>query len=468
VNSLYVMTPFLAVYANDTTPFEPEIWTQEGLALLEENMVVAPLVHRDFKDEIAKFGTIVHTRRPNDFTPKRKTDALSVISQDAITTEIPVVLDQHIYVTFTLKDGEITRSFKDLVAEYLQPGMIANARMIDRALLGRAAHGFLTNRVGTLEGLTGANSRALMVEAGETMDINKAPNRGRNLIVSPKSQSALLENDLFISAEKRGDDGTALRDASIGRVLNWDVWMDQNVNFLSSTNAETIAGAMDAAEPIGETLMDLTITGYVANVGEFIVFADSADTTFVTAETDSGGNTTDVTINDPIRAAVTSASVVTLYKAADVVGAHVVGHTTHVSLDGYAANKGPQVGQLIAFGAGASRRTYTIVDVNTLTSTSNEVLLDRPLEVALANDDLAFPGPAGSLNIGFTRNALALINRPLALPEGGVAAAVTSFNDLSMRFAMQYDITAQGTIITLDLLAGTAILDTNQGVILQG
>jgi hypothetical protein len=60
------------------------------------------------------------------------------------------------------------------------------------------------------------------------------------------------------------------------------------------------------------------------------------------------------------------------------------------------------------------------------------------------------------------------VNRPLALPSStlGVQAAVGSYNNLAMRVAMQYDISSQGTIVTLDMLCGVATLDTKLGCVL--
>lgn len=41
-----------------------QLWANESLAILEENMVAGMLVHRDFENVISKYGDIVHTRRP--------------------------------------------------------------------------------------------------------------------------------------------------------------------------------------------------------------------------------------------------------------------------------------------------------------------------------------------------------------------------------------------------------------------
>jgi hypothetical protein len=94
--------------------------------------------------------------------------------------------------------------------------------------------------------------------------------------------------------------------------------------------------------------------------------------------------------------------------------------------------------------------------------------LDRPLSAALTNNQFAFPGPAGGVNLVFVRDAMALVTRPLALPQSefGVRAAVASHEGLSMRVVMQYDSSAQGTRVTFDLLCGVAILDARMACVL--
>lgn len=38
--------PQFSAYDNSIDPFIPQLWAEESLAILEENMVVAQLVHR--------------------------------------------------------------------------------------------------------------------------------------------------------------------------------------------------------------------------------------------------------------------------------------------------------------------------------------------------------------------------------------------------------------------------------------
>ena len=112
MNRLYLSQPFVACYENNLDAYIPELWAQEGLAILEENMVMANLVHRDFENEIAKFGDVVNTRKPGEFRIRRKTDGTTLVQQDATATNVPVPLDQWFYESFVIRDGEGSKSFQ--------------------------------------------------------------------------------------------------------------------------------------------------------------------------------------------------------------------------------------------------------------------------------------------------------------------------------------------------------------------
>src|SRR4030042_2722594 len=154
----YLLQVSVACFENNNDPFIPELWANEGLAILQENMVMASLVHRDFSMEVANFGDVVNTRRPGQFQFRRKEDADAVLPQDASATLVSVPLNQHIYATFTIKDGEASKSFQDLVQVYLAPGMQDIARGIDRVLCGQF-HRFLANKVGKLGKLDKNNAK---------------------------------------------------------------------------------------------------------------------------------------------------------------------------------------------------------------------------------------------------------------------------------------------------------------------
>jgi hypothetical protein len=465
MNTLYLATVAVSLYVNDNDAMIPEVWANMGLAILEENMVAAALVHRDFSPEVANFGDVVNTRRPGQFKIRRKGDNDPVLGQDANTVNVRVPLDQHFYTNFTIKDGEASKSFQDLVDLHLLPAMQNVARAVDRSILGRV-HGYTANGVGGLDQLSGANARDTILDARQKLNENKAFVQDRHMVVSPTSETALLKTDLFLAANQRGDGGTALEEASLGRLLGFNFWLDQNVNSTRVVDSDVDqTNTVTGAEVIGTSLLALTGTFTVVD-GTYATVAGDDRPLEVTA---SVANTS-ITVSPALTSATAIAAIVTLYTPVQFVANEVAGENKAMSVDGFATGKPPQVGQLFATGTGATRRVYTIIESEVVSATVQSILLDRPLELAVTLGDDAFPGPAGSYNFGFHREAIALVNRPLALPAAdmGVRSQVGVHNDISMRISMQYDIAQQGTVVTADMLAGVAILDTDLGVVMYG
>lgn len=460
----------LASFANDNDALIPELWARESIAVLEENMVMGQLVHRDFSMEVASYGDVVNTRKPVDGTVDRKTDADTISYEDAVLNNVQVPLNQHMYAAFVIKDGERSKSLQDLIAIHLVTRMKAMGNGVDRAIVGRMAHSLLGNpadRVGKLRDLDKTNAYDRVLEARERLNRNLAWVGGRNLVLAPGSETAMLQTELFVKANERGDGGTALEEARLGRVGGFDTFMDQNVNgVLYNSDRDVTAGTTAAAASAGDS-GPLTAITSDPGVGNFIVLEDNGQPTWVTA-INAGVS---ATLNEALKHDVASGSVTTEYEAAVANGAYAADYAGYINVDGFTSGKPPVVGQILAFGTTAmTRHTYTIIETRPVSATEVQVLLDRPLESAVADDDACFPGPAGDFNVAFHRNAFALVSRPLARPEEGtgVRSFVAAHNDIAMRATMQYDIDAQGTKVVLDLLCGTAVLDAQLATLLLG
>ena len=466
MNPLFVTRARIVCFDNDNQAFIPELWANEGLAILQENMVIANLVHRDFENEIRQFGDVVNTRRPGTFQIRRKADGDVLAQQDATATNVQVPLNQWFYNSFTIKDGEASKSFQDLVDIYLRPGMITIARSVDRAVLGQV-HQFLagpTGRVGRLQNLGAANSKDYVLEAREKLNINKAPLEGRNLVLAPVSETALLKNELFIAAQQRGDFGTALESATLGRILGFDTYMDQNVNSCNLAATDTAVGTVTNAIAAGAAPASQAMTLAVTpNPGEFATVAGNDQPQYVVA-----ADAHNVTLNEANKYATAAGATLTVYRVCSVSASFPLGWVSGVTLSGWI--NAPAIGQLLAFGTGSGRKVYTVIESYLSGAGTQTVILDRPLEAALAIHDFAFPGPAGAMNMAFHRNAIALVTRPLAIPNNamGVLSHVGVYNDIAMRVSMQYSIASGGTVVNLDILAGVAVLDQNLAVVLQG
>lgn len=476
MNTNYLNAGEVTCFANDNDAFVPERWAMEGLMQLEEQMVVANLVHRDFEDEIAQFGDTVNTRRPGEFKIRRKSDAtVSLDKQDAKSTNVAVKLNQWFYNSFVIKDGEQSMSFKDLMAVYLTPSMRTIARSVDRALLGHV-HKFLSmgtpaGRVGRLGNLDSSTSHERVLELREKLNSNNAPlDENRSLLLSSMSETALLKNTMFIKANERGDGGLALSNALLGRILGFNTYLAQNVPYTSVTDADVVTGVTTSAYAIGYAgVIACTISAHEAQAGEFVQVAGNDQPTWNTVTDATGTDTDAITLNEALKYAVASGAVMTLYKAASVTAGQLAQYDGQISLT-HTSAKPPKVGQLLAFGTGGSRHTYVIIETDVVSATVTNVMLDRPLDAALTTSDPAYPGPAGSYNLALHREAVALVTRPLAIPAGalGVLSGTGSYNNISMRITMQYDIDAGGTVVNCDILAGIKELDTNLAVALLG
>ncbi len=470
-------TCFVNDFDTNSRAWVPEIWAAETLVILEEFMVIGNLVHTDFADEIASFGDVVNTRRPGNFTAERKGLNDDVTIQDATAEKIAVPLNQYIHTSFMIRDGEESKSFKDLVTEYLAPAAKSLASMVDKILLGQV-YQYLENSVGTLGGLDSTTAKGTILDVRKKMNENLADMSGRNLILTPNSETEVLKLDLFLSADKIGDDGTALREASLGRKLGFDIFMCQNTPSISaagSTQRTANVNYLNADAAVGDTA--LTFDGGNLDDGQYFTLEGDEWPLYVA----SGGGTANIVSGRALRTAVTAAisdtfeyhgGLVDLAGHAGVT-TYPAGYAKRIKVDTGGApldNASPQLGQLVRFydtsGSALIAGEYSIVAI----PATGYIVLDRPLDVAIENNDKVWMGPQGDYNFAFQRNALALVVRPLALPKAGTGAlsGVSSFNGLSMRVTITYNGTQQGHLVTLDLLCGVKVLDTDMAAPMLG
>lgn len=451
---------FELAYENDVDVFIPEMWANESIAILVENMVAGNLVYRDFENVLKGYGDVVNVPKPGELEAKRKTNADNVVIQDVVASNVQVPLNQHIHTSFLIRDGEESKAYKDLVNEFLRPAIIAQARFIDRVVLGQYVQ-FLNSASGSLGGLTSGNALATLLNLRQKLNINKVPMEGRNVILNPVSETTLLSLDLFLNADKVGDDGTALREASLGRKLGWNFFMSQNMPVITAGNT-LASGAVNNASGYAAGSVTMTVDGFTGALGNgqwFTVVGDGVPHR-VTAHTETLGNTTSITFTPALATGVADNAVVATYTPGAVNNAagYPVGYAKEITVDAFTV--APQIGQMITFGLTDTTK-YSVVGVNGLVG----ITLDRPLAVAIADNDKVNLGPAGGYNFAFHRNALALVVRPLATPRQGTGAvsAIANWNNLSMRVTITYSGEKQGHLVTVDMLAGVAVLDASLG-----
>lgn len=448
---------------NDVDSFIPEMWAFESLMILEDHIMAAGLCYRDFEAEVASFGDTVNTRSIGTFQTKRKATTDDVTTQDATSTNVPVKLDQLAHVSFLIHDADQSKSFKDLVQQYLKPAVIAQTKFLDQLVLSQYAQ-FLTYMVPGAGTGSSSNLKDRMLDSRNIMNINQAPENIRNFIMTPNAETLALKVDFFTQAQITNDGGVAVREAALGRKLGFNNYMSQNACSVPSTAYDLGKnGAINngAGYPVGTTV--LTVDGITGAVGTNNFMNIGGDIHRIAAHSETSGATTSITLAAPgLRTAVVdNATFFTIDPGAvNLAAGYATGWSKDIVFDG--TTNAPAVGQMVSFGTTAGAPVYTIIQ-----ATATTFLLDRPLEAALADNDVINFGPAGDFNLAFHREAIALVVRPLQLTPNsmGARSAVVSSDSASMRVTMTYDGKAQAIRVTLDMLCGVKVLNNKLGVV---
>lgn len=459
------MSNFLGLVAgaNDFEAFIPEMWANETIAILEENMVALSLVNRDFEPYFQKAGDIVNTRKPSEFVAKRKTANDPITKQDASAQNIQVKLDQHVHVSFVVNDLYQSLSMKDLVATYIQPAALALARHTDLVICGQYTR-FLGNTVGSLGSGTTSNGYMLQQLANlkVKMDTQKAyPDR--NLIYSPLTEGLVLGSPEFYRVNEAGS-GQPRVNGFIGRNIGFNSYSAQNMaDVVLNPSGTTTTVVSKGAHAAG--LYAVITDGWVAStdvvVGDWVVLNGQPNR----VESISGtwaSNTTEMTITFkyPLTKTLADNSNIVAYKRVLVNNAsgYAAGYNKSIAFDGTGYD--PVVGQGVQVGS----YVYTVIGRPSAT----EMVLDRSLEESVADNATIQPLPNGSYSLAFNKNAITVAVRPLApVPAGmGAKSGFASYNGLTVRATMGYDMDYQNTIVTLDFLMGIQVLEVNQGAVL--
>ena len=216
----------------------PSIIAKEALRVLRNNAVMAQLVHRDYSNEFSgKVGDTITVRKPATFVANEFTGEGPITRQDATETGVQVKMDKHLDVSFEVTSEQMALDIDDFSKQLLEPAMQAFNDKIDNYLI-ELANTDVTQRIAHA---SGAIVPADLVDARQFLVAHSAPTTDRNFVIGAQAEADLLKTDLFTNASAVGDNGTALREASIGRKYGMNFYTDQNIKKLSATATPAIA-----------------------------------------------------------------------------------------------------------------------------------------------------------------------------------------------------------------------------------
>ena len=179
--------------------FSPDIWSKNVLVKQEANLVLAPLVNREYERD-AKVGKQVLIATISDLSVRDKLINAAITYETVAETQIPIPLNIWDYAAIGIEDIVNVQSHINLRSEYEKKIAYALARSVD-SKLALAIAGF-TKSVGTLgTPLSDDDIR----DAVEYLDNNNVPEDGRAFVMTPAEKNDKLGLEKWVSVLYRGN-----------------------------------------------------------------------------------------------------------------------------------------------------------------------------------------------------------------------------------------------------------------------
>lgn len=372
------------------TIITPSIIAKEALMQLENNLVMANLVHTDYSDEFTKVGSSVTIRRPVKYVAN--SGATMVVSDTTEgSTTVAIDKQQHVAIAFSATD--LTLSIDEFNSRYIEPAMYELAQKVENDLA--ALYSDVWNWVGTPGTTMGGVDD--VYRAAQRMDEMSVPDK-RNMVLSPADFYGMANylQGVYVQDKAR----TAIERAKIGMLGNMDAYKCQSA-------ATHTVGAW-AGTPLinGATQTTTYSSSRTTNTMSLVTDGWTASTTIKKGDVFTLGTTTNgfLAVNPRTRAALP-------YLQQFVV-------TADATADGSGNATLTISPPIITSGA-----YQTVSAAGTAASTTDNMALNR----------LGSASTAYVQNLAFHRQAFALVTRPLEFLPGIPDQARESNGKVSVR-----------------------------------
>jgi len=288
-----------------------------GVNTLRENAISPHLVNRDFETNAAQQGDTVTVYVPkpsvaNDVVPGAPG---SQAADDLAYDPIPILLNNWKESAFTLSDKETKQVVNGAVPSVVDEKIKALANAVDVEVLShyKEVFGFYTGVTKTSGAWNDPSSKRDILQGRRILNDQLAPVDSRYALWNSGAEAELQELPIWNEADKVGDNGTALREASMGRKLGLTHFMDQNLpmHLAGTADANYVANGAHPAAPTDLTGTVAVSAGAGTFVqGDIISFSNHSQTYVVTA--DYSGGAGNVSIAPGLQMALAGGETVTL------------------------------------------------------------------------------------------------------------------------------------------------------------
>lgn len=390
----------------------PSMIAKEALMQLENNCVLANRVHREYKKEFTGGqGATVSIRRPVKFNVS---NGATAVVQDTEEKTTNIVVDQRRHVAWDFTTEQLTLSIEEYSERYIKPAVIALANDVDVSIAN--LYNTVWNQVGTI-GTTPSNYAAIAA-AAQRLDEMSVESSPRSMVVNPAAAYAVAGNQSTLEAV--GDvRKTAYEESMVARVAKFDMFSTQNI-------------ATHQVGPLGGTPL-------VAGGSQAVTYAAAAGNSWSQSFATRGW---------------TAAAALRL-RAGDVFTIANVFAVNPVPRTG-AKMQMPYLQQFVVTAnasSDASGNLTATISPPIITSGPQQTVSAAPQDNAV----ITVVGTANAqfpVNLGFHKNAFALVTVPLEMPDSAPFKARENYKGLSIRVIKDYDFASDVERIRLDILFG--------------
>lgn len=380
----------------DNALLTPSLISKETLVLLENNLVMAGKVNRQFENQFVKIGDTLTVRKPNRFVV---TNGPGLVIQNVTEPSTSITISNQKTVGFLFSTRELTLVIEEFSERYLKPIASVLANQVDYDV--NALYSQVFNKVGTPG--TVPNNFSFLAAVGQRMDEGAVPQDGRTLLLTSAAYWSLASglSTLYVRSVAE----PALK-GYLAAIANFEIFLDQNTQ-VEVVGAYGGAGVVNGAGQTGGTLVT---NGWTAGVTDLLKQGNVFTIQGVYAVNPQNYQSTGVLQNFVVTADVDStgagAASIPIYPAITTSGAY---------------------------------QTVTASPANGATITV----------IGSASTSYA-------QNIGFVRDAFGLVMVPKELPDGVDFKARETYKNISMRIIRQYDINNDVIPCRVDLLYGVS------------
>ena len=386
----------------------PSVITKETLVILENNLVAAGKVNRQFENQFVKIGASVTVRKPNRF---RVVSGPALQIQDVQEPSTSITITNQKHVDFQFSSQDLTLTIEEFSERYIKPAAAELTNQLDYDVLQNTTS--LQNLVGTPG--TAPNSFNSLAAVGQRMDEGAVPQDGRVLVLNPAAYWSMASALVGLYVKSVAE--PALK-GYLANIANFEIYQDQNVASLTNGNysgTPVVNGASQSGASVVTNGWGASRTIFLG--GEVVTFAGVY--AINPKSRASTGSLQNFLITGPVTTDSFGNATLPIYPAITLSGAYQT----------------------------VSASPANLATVSVLSGSAN----------------VTYPQ-----NVGFVKDCFGLVTVPMELPDGVDFKAREMYKGISLRIIRAYDINNDVFPCRMDLLYGTTTFYPELGVRLTG